>query len=75
VGVSGKGIENRRTYLQPVSDIGNSEWTHFQLVKNLRPFLQSRHRARGRGRASAVTGPARAGFGPRLFIYFLFLFH
>ena len=53
---------------------GNSNRTRFLLDKTSRAFLQSRHRARGRGRDSAAVGPTWAGFGPSLFIVFFFLF-
>jgi hypothetical protein len=51
----------------------NSPRAHFKLYRMPRAFLQS-HRGRARGRASALAGPARAGFGPGMFIIFLFLF-
>jgi hypothetical protein len=48
--------------------------TPLQIIQMDRAFLQNLQRGRACGRAFALTGQVRAGFSPKLFILFLFLF-
>jgi hypothetical protein len=49
-------------------------WAHTWLFEWPGVFEQSRQRGRGRVRASAVRGPARAGLSLVLFMFYSFLF-
>jgi hypothetical protein len=59
--------------MQPSVTHLNSVSVPLPVIPLARGIFASR-RGRARGRVSALAGPARAGFGPRLFINFLFLF-
>jgi hypothetical protein len=56
-----------------LATVSNSTLDSFGLLKKIETSVQVCQHGRARGRISALAGPARAGFGPGLFIIFLFL--